>query len=485
MKSDWKKNRKFRIIFLAVILFGAVAAGTAAFLISQKNGKEERQTMQPSNSRQETKSDTVTAEGSVSVGTVSQTFDLDLSEFTGAKETSFDWGAGMAFPQMNMGGASGQTGNASSDGRQLTVETVYGKVGEEIQQGDAILKVTADTLEQIRRELDSDVTEAKAVYDQMVTQEKLTEKEASVARKENELYGKYADTEYHLTVEELEEAVSLIQDSIEEKQGELEKNKEELTTLQTDLEEEKNALENARYCVENEDRLANTYSWLTAVNAKVDLETMIENLETEAEEKEALTETLTAELENLNLQLAAAQKEWEKGRIEAESKRQTRQVNSENAQEIYEVTTRLAAFETQNAKEDYESAQAKLTQLDTYLDSQVIRAEKSGVITEVSVSAGDALTNETLLLSLNSYDDVTVTLTIAESDMDAAGMGSKAEITFAAYPEEVFEGEVTEIGDARIDSNTNQTTYEVIVTISENGSRLYEGMSAEVTFHRT
>lgn len=484
MKSDWKKNRKIRILLLAVILLLVIAAGVTAFLVSQNAGKKVQQDLQLPKDRQKTGSDTVTAQGSVSVGTISQTFELDLSEFTGAEDTQFGWQTEMAFPQMNMGGGAGQTENKSGT-RQLTVEEVLVKVGEEVQEGDAILKVTQDTLEQIRQELTNDVTEAKTVYDQTVTQEKQTQREAVVAQTENELYGKYADTEYHLSVEELKEAAAGFEKSMEETREELAKAQEELLVLQTTLAEEKTALENAIYSVENEDRLTDPYSWLVAVNAKADLETMIENLETEAEEKETSIETLTTELENLNIQYQEAQKELEKGQIEAESKRQTRQINSENAQEIYDVTTQLAAFASQNAREDYESAQERLSELDSYLDSRIIRAQKSGVITDVAISAGDSLQKDTQLISFNSYDDVTITLTLEEEDMDAAGVGSSAEITFLAYPDKTFKGEVTEIGDARIDSNTNQTTYEVIVTTLENGSGLYEGMSAEVTFHRS
>lgn len=55
-------------------------------------------------------------------------------------------------------------------------------------------------------------------------------------------------------------------------------------------------------------------------------------------------------------------------------------------------------------------------------------------------------------------------------------------ISFNAFSDQVFTGEVTEIGDAEINSNTNTTTYSVTVTVTEDVLELYEGMSAEVTF---
>lgn len=481
MKLDLKKNRKFWIPVLVIVLTLALAAGALACYLTRQGQKQEQQSaLLQERPVQNKKSDTVTAEGSVSVGTVSQTFDMDLSEFTGSDSSQFSWNMGMSFPQMNMGGSQ-----SSSGSRQLIVEEVYVKVGEEVTAGDPILKVTADTLEQIRQGLNGDVTDAKTAYDQMLTRQNQTEKEASAALKENELYGKYADTEYNLAVAALEETVLQLQEQLEENQEKLAEAQTELSELQASLEEQNTVLENAAYTVENEDRSNNTYGWLTAVNAKVDVETMIENLELEIEEKEDSILMLEKETESISLQLAQAQKERETGMIEAESTKKARQINSENAQEIYDVTTQLAAFETQNAKEDYERASARLTELDTYLANRLLCAQGDGVITAVSIRAGDSLQENTELIALNSYDDVTITLTIEGKDMDAAALNSQALVTFPAFPDEIFDGRVTEIKDAQIDSNTNTTTYEVVVTILENGSKLYEGMSAEVTFYRT
>lgn len=485
MKTDFKKNRKFLLPVMILILLIAIAAGGLAYYLTLRGKKEAQEAaMLQTRAVKSVKSDTVTAEGSVSVGTVSQTFEMDLSEFTGNDSSQFSWNMGMNFPQMNMGASQGAN-SSSSGNRQLTVEEVYVKVGEEVTKGDPILKVTSDTLEQIRQGLQSDVTDAKTVYDQMLTQQKQTEKEASVTLKENELYGKYADTEYNLAVAGLEETVTQLTEELEENETQLASAQVDLEKLQASLAEQKTVLENAVYTVNNEDRSNNAYGWLTAVNAKVDAQTVIENLETEIEENEDTITTLEKKAESIKTSLTAAQKELASGVIEAESTRKTRQINSENAQEIYDVATQLAACEAQNAKEDYETASARLEELDTYLAGQILCADGDGVITAVSITAGDSLQENTELIALNSYDDVTITLTMEEEDMDAAGLNSVAEVVFSAFPDEVFQGKVTEIGDAAIDSNTNTTTCEVVVTILENGSRLYEGMSAEVTFYRT
>lgn len=277
-KGTGKQRLKW-ILFGAGVLVLAVGAGSAAFVLSKNQSGGQEQTAMRQNGQRQI-SDTVTEEGSVSVGTVSETFALDLSEYEGT--AGFSWGGGMNFnivPGGSSMGAASMTASASQT-RQLTVEEVYVTVGEEVKAGDPILKVTADSLADIRQGFSDDVTGAKEVYDQTLTQQKQTENEAAATLKENQLYGAYADTEYNLAVEELQEAVDALLESIGREQESMAENQEELTALQETIAEQESVLESADYVVEYEDKKTNTYSWLVAVNAKVDIETTIETLET-------------------------------------------------------------------------------------------------------------------------------------------------------------------------------------------------------------
>lgn len=487
-KEQISKGRYPKKKLLAAALIAAAVVVTAAgslicvYHTEKENGQQAAAMQKGQQGTREQKTGTVTAEGSISVGTISQTFEMDLSEFTGGTGSSFSFGDGMMFPQMNMGGGTGNSGTDSADSRNLTVEEIYVKVGEEVSEGTPILKVTENTLTQIRTSLEEDAADAKTVYNQLLTQEELTLKEAQAQQKENQLYGTYADTEYNLAVQELQDAVTELTQKQEEAQEKITEAQEELAELQESLAAQQKVLENAVYIVEYEDRLTNTYSWLSGVNAREDAETVISNLETQIENTQEEILSQEEEMASLSTQLVSAQKALEIGIVEAESTRTKRQLEYESAQEIYDVTTQLAEFEAEAAKEEYELAAEKLTQLDSYLAEGVLCADGSGVVTEISVSVGDSLSEGTQLLSRNSYEDVTITVTLEEDDMETAALNSRAEVYVSAFPDETLEGKVTEIGDAQIDSDTNKTTYQVTVTILENGAKLYEGMTAEVTF---
>lgn len=480
MKKNWKKKKTGWLIFAIALCIVAGAAGIFAWYVT-RNSSAKRTEKIPDVRIQNAEQNTVTEEGSISVGTKSQLFEMDLSEFTDGN-ISYSWNMDGAMPRLVDQSTGNAAGTAST--RLLEVEEVYVEVGEEITAGTPVLKVTSDTLEKIRSELESDVEEAKNAYNQAETSGKLDKKQAEAELRENQLYGQYADTEYQITAEELSETVDSLSKQLEEVQSSLTETQQEQEELAASIAEQEAALLKADYLVENQDRMEDTYGWLTAVNAREDIERTIESLTDKLETAQENTASLEEESASLNRELSSAQMELETKTAEAESTRRLRVINSTNAQEIYDVTEQLADFETQNALEDYENAKQRLEKLDEYAPDGVISAEEDGIVTDVLVASGDGLEEDTQLISYNSYSDVTVTLTIEEEDMDAAALGSSAEIVVSAFPDEVFTGKVTEIGDAEINSNTNAATYEVVVTIQGNASRLYEGMTASVTFYR-
>lgn len=421
----------------------------------------------------------VTETGSVDVGTTVQSFDLDISEFTG--DTSFSMG-GYGMDMMMGMQMQNSNSSSSSSSRQLEIEEVYVEAGQEIEAGDAILKLTLESTESIRSELLEDVDSASIVYEQAVTAEKQTNTEAEADYKMNVLYESYSQSVYNETVQGLQDTVTEKQETLEEKQKELEEVRTELAEKEALLAEEKQVLENAIYTAEGTDQEENLYWWIVAWQTKQNAETLVEELEEEIEQLREEIKQYTEDIEYESLQLTLAYKALEIGVIQAQAEMDIQNYKAQNAQEIYEVTTQQSSFDVELAKEDYEEALEKLEEFDSVITDQVIKAENSGLVTEVSVEAGDTLTQNMNIISLNDYESVTITLSVEEDDMEAAAPGNQVNVTVAAFPEEVFKGKVTEIGDAQIDSNTNKTIYSVTVTVENIGDLLYQDMTADVTF---
>ncbi len=472
------KDKKIWIIFI-VSFFLVMAVSVVIITVSKKEKVVYRETQVIKGNLAKG----VTESGSVDVGTAVQAFDLDISEFTGSGNLTF--GAGNAGSQdggMMMGMVQGISDSGNSGNRQLEIEHVYVEAGQEIEAGTPILKLTKESVEGIRTELSQDAIDAELVYQQALTSQKKTDAEAEGEFKMNSLYEAYSQAEYDETVSALTEAVEEAEETLTETEEELADAQEELAEKEALLTEEKKVLENALFTMEGTDKENSLYWWIIAYQTADDAQEMVDALEDEIEQlKEDIEEFGEKKAEN-ETALALARKELESGEIAARGERDKRDYYAGNAQEIYDVATEQSAFETETAREEYENAAGKLEEFDSLIIEQVISAENSGVVTEVYVSKGDYLTQNMDLLSLNNYDEVTITVSVEEDDLEKAALGNTANVTLAAFEDEVFTGTVTEIGDAEIDSNTNKTMYSVTVTVENTGNVLYQDMTAEVTF---
>lgn len=473
-----KKRTGQRIILLLLfIMIGTAIITVMSFSKEDKTLYRESQVIKGNLARG------VTESGSVDVGTAIQAFDLDISEFTGSGNFTFDMGGmGAQGGDMMMGMMPGASDSGSASDRQLEIEQVYVEAGQEIESGTPILKLTRESVEKIRTELSQDVTDAELVFQQALTSQKQTEADAQGEYKLGALYADYSQAEYDETVSTLTQAVEKAQEDLTETEEELSDAQQELTEKEALLAEEKKVLENALFTAEGTDKENALYWWIIAQQTAGEAQEMADTLEDEIGQlKENIEDYREKKTEN-ETALALAQKELESGEITARGELDKRKYNAENAQEIYNVAVEQSAFETETAREDYEEAVGKLEEFDSVIVEQVISADHFGVVTEVYVAAGDYLTGSMDLISLNNYDEVTITLSVEEDDLEAAALGNTANVTLAAFEDEVFTGVVTEIGDAEIDSNTNKTMYSVTVTVQNTGRVLYQDMTAEVTF---
>ncbi len=477
-KLTGEKRKKCLLAGAAVLLVIICAVMGTVAVSSIRKQSDQAQTGSEVRKSSDGEKTTYTTSGSVDVGTKTMSLSLDISEFAASEGFSMDsFTGGMAMPGMNV-----QSDESSSGTRTLKVEEVYVESGEEIQAGDPVLKLTQESVDSLRTLLTEDVSSAKTAYEEAVTAARQADQQAQADYEMNLLYADHADSIYEETLSELKENVESEQEALTEAQENHDEAVQELEEKEALLTEEKQVLENASFTQEGTDKEENLYWWIVAYETEREAKDLVTSLTEEIEElKDTITEYEEAVAE-AERNLALANRDLQEGEIEAEIEREKHTYQAENAQEIYEVTTGQGSFNEQQAKADYEEAQEKLAEFDRMIVDQVICAENDGVITAVYVEVGDTLTQDAELISVNDREEVTITLSVEEDDMDFTALGSQAQIVAAALPDQVFTGVVTEIGDAEIDSNTNKTTYSVVVTVQNPESLLYQDMTAEVTF---
>ena len=479
LKLKWIKEKKVPLLVVfALCLVLAAGLSVGLWLSSEK---EEEVTYREVQAEYGELTVGLEESGSVTVGTTEQTFDLDLSAYTGSSSDGFSWGQGGGIFQ-GMGGQSGSGSSGSSGTRKLIIEEVLITEGQEIAQGDALYRITEESIDSIREELSSDVSDAEVTMAKTQTQKQLTELEAKQAYETNVAYGVLADAEYQNSVQDLQDAAVEIEEQITQLQEELAELNTQLAEYQADLEMEKKVLENEEYVVSTTDMVSDAYGWITTENAREEAAWVVEGL---AESVEDTTDTIAEkqkELEALEKSLTGAKRDLELGIIEARVQLEKRNLKYKNAEEIYNVSVELSSFEAKNAQEDYEDAASKLNEFDSYLADRTIRAENNGVITECPLEAGDTVNTGSSLVVINDYDEVTVPVSVEESELSNIKEGDAVNIYIASYPEEDFTGTVDSIGDSTYNSSTGTTYVEITVKLGGETSRLYEGMSAQVTF---
>lgn len=436
----------------------------------------------------------VTETGSISIGTSEQTLGLDISEYTGGSGISAggpdgmgrNEGMGSMMQVLSGMGAVMQGGNASSAGsegtRTLQVEEVYVSAGQEIGKGQPLLKLTEESVKGIREKLQEDASSAQLTYEQQAANQKLVEQQARIQKNINQAYGEYAEAEYEKTVSTLKTSVETYQTQLEEEQILLEETKQLLGESESTLAEYQEVLKNAEYARDTTDREENLFGWINAMNAVYDSREIIEALEEEIAAAKEEIRSLEDSIASISLSLSLAARDLRTGEVDAEAQKAQRLYQYENAQEIYEVTIGQSSYDAETAREEYEEADSKLEEFDRVIVDGVITSEYSGMITEMTIHAGDTLEQDTVLAALSDYEEVTVTVSVEEGDMESASVGKEVRIFLNAFPDQIFQGEVTEVGDAEINSNTNTAVYSVTVSVTEEAKGLYEGMTAEVTF---
>ena len=181
-KEPGKPGKKKKLLIGAGIIMLAAAAGTGAsvWYLSERSGTQQREGAPEMELSFGT--DVVTAGGSTSVGMQEESFELDYID------------------------------------TELVIEEVYLSSQDEVEAGTAILKLTDESVETARRELEEKATQADLDYREALLdgeEEKIT---AQQTLDTSLLNGTYATYTYEESLKEYEEEIESLQEQIEEAQ---------------------------------------------------------------------------------------------------------------------------------------------------------------------------------------------------------------------------------------------------------------------------
>ncbi|MCD8379378.1 MAG: efflux RND transporter periplasmic adaptor subunit [Lachnospiraceae bacterium] len=444
----------------------------------------------------------ITESGSVEIGTQEQVFEMDLSELTRASTSgSSSSGSSSGGGSNMMGGGSSDvssvfsqifdmagSSSSSSSGTigNLTVAEVAVSVGQEISVGDTLYVLDEDSVNELREQLESNVETALADLELVYADQESSRLSAEYTYQSALLYGAYAQTEYNNTMQSLQDAVTQAEENLEDAQELLAEYEEDLNDAQVLLANAQTMLNQLAYSVEEReqskwDSSYDSYLYATTFQEWKDAQDYYDSCESEVENLEERVEQAQSNVESATLQLANAKSSLASGSLTAQETYDLRMLAYETAQETYDIAMAYLEDEAADQEETYSNAVEILETFDSYISGNEILSDYNGVITSVELEVGDNVTTNTTLITLYDQEEVTLTLTVDEDDMTDIAVGGLANISFTAYPDEIYEAEVTEISDATYDSS-GSVVYDVTVTVTDDTSGLFQGMTGDVTF---
>ncbi len=477
-----EKNKKIWIGAGCSIAILGIAATTGVLI--WKNGQTSEVTYRETTVEYGNLTVGITEDSTVNIGTVSQTFDLDISALVSSDSSSSsstsqnDSMGGMGMQMFSFGGDT-----YTSQSQEMVIDSVHITVGQEIQAGDVLYTLTEDSVEEIRTQLEEDVEDTLADYQALTVEQQQSYLTAKQGYDTYVTNGSLAELTYNKELQDLQNKVDEAADTLEEKQNQVNENLEKLVGLQEELTSAKKDLKDAEAAVsENHDnRYNDPYYYTVYLNTRDMAQTIVDEIEEDIE-------SLTDENETLLTEIGEATRSWNEACRNLESEKLTAQQTLETDQyyasvssEWYNIQTTSFDNEKQSAYASYESAVKKLDEFNSYIVGNDVIAEYSGVVTEVPLEEGDGVTRNTSLVTLYDASDVTMEITVSEDDYKAIDQDGEVNITYTAYPDVVYNGVISEVSDAAYDSSSGEVYYTITVTVQGDVSGLYEGMTGDVT----
>ena len=477
-----EKNKKIWIGAGCSIAILGIAVATGVLI--WKNGQTSEVTYRETTVEYGNLTVGITEDSTVNIGTVSQTFDLDISALVSSDSSSSsstsqnDSMGGMGMQMFSFGGDT-----YTSQSQEMVIDSVHITVGQEIQAGDVLYTLTEDSVEEIRTQLEEDVEDTLADYQALTVEQQQSYLTAKQGYDTYVTNGSLAELTYNKELQDLQDKVDEAADILEEKQNQVNENLEKLVELQEELTSAKKDLKDAEAAVsENHDnRYNDPYYYTVYLNTRDMAQTIVDEIEEDIE-------SLTDENETLLTEIGEATRSWNEACRNLESEKLTAQQTLETDQyyasvssEWYSIQTTSLDNEKQSAYASYESAVKKLDEFNSYIVGNDVIAEYSGVVTEVPLEEGDGVTRNTSLVTLYDASDVTMEITVSEDDYKAIDQDGEVNITYTAYPDVVYNGVISEVSDAAYDSSSGEVYYTITVTVQGDVSGLYEGMTGDVT----
>ena len=190
---------------------------------------------------------------------------------------------------------------------------------------------------------------------------------------------------------------------------------------------------------------------------------------------------LEAELKSEMANLKSSKSEFE---YQDKNFKRLHQLHEKNL--ISETEYEEALYQYEKAQQAYEKAQATLVKAQSNLDYATIYSPIDGVVLSREVEEGQTVAasfeTPTMFTIANDLIKMQVIADVDEADIGQVLEGQRVTFTVDAFPDDTFEGDVTQV---RLNPTTesNVVTYEVVIDAPNPELKLKPGLTANITVY--
>lgn len=470
-KEKKGKGRKKWIIVALVLVLTLGGGSVAAVVILHRNGNRSEFSMPANMSGLTFTEDMTAASGVTNVGITEASFDVE---------------------------------NLTTE---LEIEEVYAVSGEEVTAGDKILKLTEDSVEEARKELERTLRDAELAYRTGAIEYEQNLITAEYTRDSAILTGQQAKEVYDETVASLQSAVTRAEEELQDAEDDI----AEYESYVNDGSyksyfkvDEYQAIydENLKALTDKLDEWGIGWSQITggsagsvqaggtagnvlgssgqdsnSSNVKIlaslynILEQNLKDLE-EAQEKyeDAVTnasfnlQTLQLKLPSLQQAVTEAKENYEIQLAQAKLTYETSLSSAERAESDYNTTVEKAESDLASLKSTYEDAKENLELFESSVGDGYFYASEDGTILRTMVRAEQTLTSDAVVFVYSNPKELTVTVSVEQSDIAKLTVGDSAYVQTSAGSG--YTGVITAIDPVSSSDSRTSVTYSVTVQIN-------------------
>ena len=375
--------------------------------------------------------------------------------------------------------SSTQNSSASSE-EELVVKKVCVSTGQNVKKGDTLLTLTKSSVESAKKSYQENYDAARIAYNEAKTTRDAAKVSAEYEYKQRIATGKSALATYKATVASLEANVSSTKAAYQKAQNGIKTLPTQIASLKKKIAKAKSA-SGVMDSVNNTTQQSSSNTTTgTNTTSSTQSSSTITQLTQELTQLQTQLSEYRSNLNSLKSQYTSAKKALKTGKITAKQTYEESRIEAKNAKALYTVALSSVNDDVDAAKETYDQTKEELEAFNAYTKNNEVTAKYTGKLTSVGYSKGDSLNSSTAIAAYVDTDGVNITVSVAQDDVSNIKVGDNVNIYLSAYEDELFEGTVTSISS----TSTGDTTvsYPVVVTLSGDVSKVYDGMSSEVTF---